>query len=76
MLGKYWRSDLKNDERQLLEKRMREEISNGENFIDENTKWVYTEEKGVQAFALYGIGDGTKATPPRKSTAYSGDESV
>lgn len=34
---------------------MREEISSAKNFIDENTKWVYAEEKGVQVFALYGI---------------------
>ncbi len=25
--------------------------------------WVYADEKGVQVFALYGIGDGTDATP-------------
>lgn len=61
--GKYWRPDLKNDEWRLLERRMREEISSAKNFIDENTKWVYAEEKGVQVFALYGIGDGTEATP-------------
>ena len=61
--GKYWRPDLKNDEWRLLERRMREEISSAKNFVDENTKWVYAEEKGVQVFALYGIGDGTEATP-------------
>ena len=42
---------------------MNAEIKSGENFLDEATKWVYADEKGVQVFALYGIGDGTNATP-------------
>ena len=42
---------------------MNAEIKSGENFLDEGTKWVYADEKGVQVFALYGIGDGTDATP-------------
>ena len=42
---------------------MNDEIKSGENFLDEATKWVYADEKGVQVFALYGIGDGTEATP-------------
>ena len=42
---------------------MNAEIKSGENFLDEATKWVYADEKGVQVFALYGIGDGTEATP-------------
>ena len=61
--GKYWRPDLKGSEWQLLERRMAEEIGSRENFLDEATKWVYANEKGVQVFALYGIGDGTEATP-------------
>lgn len=61
--GKYWRPDLKGSEWQLLERRMAEEIGSSENFLDEATKWVYANEKGVQVFALYGIGDGTDATP-------------
>ena len=48
---------------ELLEWRMNAEIKSGENFLDEATKWVYADEKGVQVFALYGIGDGTDATP-------------
>ena len=48
---------------ELLEQRMNAEIKSGENFLDEATKWVYADEKGVQVFALYGIGDGTDATP-------------
>ena len=42
---------------------MNAEIKSGENFLDEATKWVYADEKGVQVFALYGIGDGMDATP-------------
>lgn len=61
--GKYWRPDLKGSEWRLLERRMAEEIGSRENYLDEATKWVYANEKGVQVFALYGIGDGTEATP-------------
>lgn len=60
---KYWRPDLAENEWQLLERRMAEEIGSRENFLDEATKWVYANEKGVQVFALYGIGDGADATP-------------
>lgn len=60
---KYWRPDLAEGEWRLLERRMAEEIGSRENFLDEATKWVYANEKGVQVFALYGIGDGTDATP-------------
>lgn len=60
---KYWRPDLAEGEWRLLERRMAEEIGNRENFLDEATKWVYANEEGVQVFALYGIGDGTEATP-------------
>ena len=61
--GKYWRPDLKDSEWKLLERRMAEEIGSGENYLDDATKWVYAEEKGVQMFALYGVGNGTEATP-------------
>ena len=61
--GKYWRPQLKQAEWDLLERRMNAEIKSSENFLDEATKWVYADEKGVQVFALYGIGDGTEATP-------------
>lgn len=61
--GKYWRPQLKRAEWELLERRMNAKIKSGENFLDEATKWVYADEKGVQVFALYGIGDGTDATP-------------
>lgn len=61
--GRYWRPQLKQAEWDLLEWRMNAEIKSSENFLDEATKWVYADEKGVQVFALYGIGDGTDATP-------------
>lgn len=61
--GRYWRPQLKRAEWELLEWRMNAEIKSSENFLDEATKWVYADEKGVQVFALYGIGDGTDATP-------------
>ena len=60
---KYWRPSLSGDEWSLLNRRMDAEIQSEENFVDESTKWVYADEKGVQVFALYGIGDGTEATP-------------
>ena len=57
---------------------MNAEIKSGENFLDEATKWVYADEKGVQVFALYGIGDGTDATPlyavgGKRATVLAGD---
>ena len=61
--GQYWQPQLKQAEWELLEWRMNDEIKSGENLLDEATKWVYADEKGVQVFALYGIGDGTDATP-------------
>ena len=41
---------------------MNAKIKSGENLLDEATKGVYADEKGVQVFALYGIGNGTEAT--------------
>lgn len=38
-------------------------IRNDKQYLDESTKWLYADEKGVQVFALYGIGDSTEATP-------------
>ena len=38
-------------------------IRNDKQYLDESTKWLYADEKGVQVFALYGIGDGAEATP-------------
>ena len=61
--GKYWRPDLNRSEWSLLNRRLEEEIESSGQYIDESTKWLYADEKGVQVFALYGIGDGTEATP-------------
>lgn len=76
--GRYWRPQLKRAEWELLKRRMNAEIKSGENFLDEATKWVYADEKGVQVFALYGIGDGTDATPlyavgGKRATVLAGD---
>ena len=76
--GRYWRPQLKRAEWELLEWRMNDEIKSGENLLDEATKWVYADEKGVQVFALYGIGDGTEATPlyavgGKRATVLAGD---
>lgn len=60
---KYWRPDLNRTEWNLLNRRLTEEIESSEQYLDESTKWLYADEKGVQVFALYGIGDGTEATP-------------
>ena len=61
--GKYWRPDLNRSEWDLLNRRLEEEIESSGQYLDESTKWLYADEKGVQVFALYGIGDGTEATP-------------
>ena len=61
--GKYWRPDLNRSEWNLLNRRLEEEIESSGQYLDESTKWLYADEKGVQVFALYGIGDGTEATP-------------
>ena len=63
MRGKYWRPDLNRSEWNLLNRRLEEEIESSGQYLDESTKWLYADEKGVQVFALYGIGDGTEATP-------------
>lgn len=60
---KYWRPKLSRDEWNLLNRRMNAEVQSGKKYVDESTKWVYADEKGVQVFALYGVGDGTEATP-------------
>ena len=61
--GKYWRPDLNRSEWSLLNRRLEEKIESSGQYLDESTKWLYADEKGVQVFALYGIGDGTEATP-------------
>ena len=59
---KYWRPELNEDEWNLLNRRMEKELGSGKQYLDESTKWLYAEEKGVKVFALYGVGDGTEAT--------------
>ena len=61
--GKYWRPQLRDAEWTLLNRKLDEGIESSEQYLDESTKWLYANEKGVQVFALYGIGDGTEATP-------------
>lgn len=61
-LGKYWQPDLNQQEWSLLNRRMEKELDSGKQYLDESTKWLYAEEKGVKVFALYGVGDGTEAT--------------
>lgn len=60
--GKYLRPDLNQQEWSLLNRRMEKELDSGKQYLDEYTKWLYAEEKGVKVFALYGVGDGTEAT--------------
>lgn len=60
---KYWKPQLRSDEWALLNRKLDEEIGSSEQYLDESTKWLYADEKGVQVFALYGIGDGTETTP-------------
>lgn len=73
---KYWKPQLRSDEWTLLNRKLDEEIGSSEQYLDESTKWLYADEKGVQVFALYGIGDGTEATPlyavgGKQATAYN-----
>ena len=61
--GKYWRPNLTQKEWSLLNSRMEQEITDSTHTLDESTQWAYANEKGNQVFAIYGIGDGTEATP-------------
>ena len=61
--GKCWRPELNADEWTLLNWRMETELDSEKQYLDESTKWLYAEENGVRVFALYGVGDGTEATP-------------
>lgn len=61
--GKYWRPTLNKAEWDLLHRHMEPEVNDSTHTIDEATKWLYANEKGTQVFAVYGIGDGTEATP-------------
>ncbi len=61
--GKYWRPNLSSKEWGLLNHRMDAEINDPTHALDEITQWAYADEKGTTVFAIYGIGDGTEATP-------------
>jgi hypothetical protein len=61
--GKYWRPNLTQKEWLLLNSHMEQEITDSAHTLDEATQWAYASEKGNQVFAIYGIGDGTEATP-------------
>ena len=61
--GEYWKPQLTQKEWSLLNWTLKKDLSSGENYIDDETKWVYNNEKGVKVFAIYGFGDGTDATP-------------
>ncbi len=61
--GKYWRPNLTQKEWSLLNRHMEQEIADSTHTLDEATQWAYANEKGNQVFAIYGIGDGTEATP-------------
>lgn len=61
--GKYWRPNLTQKEWSLLNSHMEQEITDSVHALDEATQWAYASEKGNQVFAIYGIGDGTEATP-------------
>ena len=61
--GKYWRPNLTQKEWSLLNSHMEQEITDSAHALDEATQWAYASENGNQVFAIYGIGDGTEATP-------------
>lgn len=61
--GRYWRPNLTQREWSLLNRRMEQEINDPAHTLDDSTQWAYANEKGSQVFAIYGIGDGTEATP-------------
>ena len=61
--GKYWKPKLSRREWSLLNRKLEQGLGEDSHFLDEATKWTYADERGDKVFALYGIGDGTEATP-------------
>ncbi len=61
--GKYWRPNLTQNEWALLNRHMEQEMADSAHTLDEATQWAYANENGNRVFAIYGIGDGTEATP-------------
>lgn len=59
---KYWRPQLNKNEWSLLNYALDNELATSDNYIDNETKWLYKNSKGTKVFAIYGIGDGTDAT--------------
>ena len=57
----------------MLNRKMEQEISGSENWLDEATKWTYASERGDSVFAVYGVGDGTEATPLYASSGKTAD---
>ena len=55
---------------------MNRELSNSNNYVDDITKWLYAEEKGMRVFAIYGIGDGTEATVLYAVGGHSADSMI
>ena len=60
---KYAYPRLNSREWDLLNYTMNSEIESTDQYLDAWTKWLYSDQKGTQVFALYGIGDGTDPTP-------------
>jgi len=60
---KYWHPNLTKAEWELLDRRMDRELESSGNYFNDATKWLYASEKGTKVFAMYGVGDGTVATP-------------
>lgn len=60
--GIYWKPKLTKRQWDLLTPKLDQELETTDNFIDQNTKWLYADSKGTKVFAVYGIGDGTEAT--------------
>ena len=58
----YWYPDLSQQEWNLLNRKLDQELQLTDNYIDKNTKWLYADSRGIQVFAIYGIGNGTEAT--------------
>lgn len=59
----YWRPNLSGQEWSLLNRTIANEIETSDKYLDEETEWLYRDEKGVRVFAVYGIGNGTEPTP-------------
>ena len=72
----YWHPILDSDEWALLNGKLAKEIGEPSNYLDEATKWLYATEKGIEVFALYGIGDGTVATPLYASSGKQANKDV